>query len=198
MTRMRRTCLVVALALALIGTPAVHAHILLPAEFREVVHDATLIVRGRVTDLRAVRVPGAGIETIATVAVESVLKGQGGRFVYVRVPGGEIAGRRSVMVGAPRFAAGQRAVFFLRPSSTDTSYLPIGLTLGIYRVQPDPFTGRPVIHPPVVTGRTAGAVGSARRGDTQRKLMLVPEFESLVRLVMAAAPGQAVPRGRGR
>jgi hypothetical protein len=195
MIRMRRILLAAVLSVMAAATPIVEAHVWLPAEFRDVAHDATLIIRGRVTDLRAVRVPGAGIDTIATVAVESVLKGQGDRFVYVRVPGGELNGRKFVMVGAPTFAPGQRAVMFLRPSATDTTWAPVGLTMGIYRVQRDPATGRPVIHPPVITGRTAGASGTARRGDRDRKFLQVQEFESLVRLVLTSTPGQAVPRG---
>ena len=47
-----------------------------------------LIVRGRVTDVRAIEVP-AGVESVATFAVERVLKGPAGDFVSVRVPGGD-------------------------------------------------------------------------------------------------------------
>jgi hypothetical protein len=152
-----------------------------------------LIVRGRVTDVRSVSVPGNGIESIATVAVESVLKGQASAFVYVRVPGGEAGRSRVVMVGAPTFRNGQRAVLFLRQSTTDSSYRPIGLTLGVYRVQPDPRTSRPVVAPPLVSGVTEGRFGPAVRGDTRRRLMPIQDFESLVRAVVASS-GQAVIR----
>ena len=57
----------------------------------------------------------------------------------------------------PTLREGHRAVFFLRPGITDTSYRPIGLTLGLYRIQPDPKSGRPVVEPPVVAGRNAPA-----------------------------------------
>jgi len=194
---MRWFCAVVVVVVGVAVLPS-QAHVVIPAEFREVATEATLIVRGRVTDVRSVVEPGNGIESIAAVAVESVLKGQAGGFVYVRVPGGEVGRSKVVMVGAPTFRVGQRAVFFLKPNATDSSFRPIGLTLGVYRVQAEPGTGRPVIAPPVVAGRTAPLFGPTTRGDTRRKLMPVRDFEALVRVVLAAPSGRATPRGGGQ
>jgi hypothetical protein len=174
---------------------SVRANTVIPTEFRDVVKDASLIVRGRVTDVRSVSVPGTGIESIATLAVESVVKGQASGFVYVRMPGGEVGRSRVVMVGVPTFHPGQRAVFFLRSTGTDSSYRPVGLTLGIFRVQAEPGTGRAVVTPPLVGGLTDARSGPAVRGDVRRRLMPVQDFESLVKLVMASTVGQAVIRG---
>ena len=117
------------------------AHTVVPAEFREVVSEATLIVRGRITDVRSVdTVPGQGVDSIATVLVENRLKGQASSFVYVRVPGGTIGSIRYTMVGAPTFKPGQRAVFFLKPGINDTTYRPVGLTMGLYRIRAEPRT----------------------------------------------------------
>jgi hypothetical protein len=185
------TAVVIGLALA---SASLMAHLVVPSEFRDVVNDASLIVRGRITDVRAVAVPGKGIDSIATVSVENVIKGQASSFVYVRVPGGVIGRTRFVMVGAPAFKTGQRAVLFLRPSPTDTTFLPIGLTMGIYPIQTEATTQRAVILPPVVTLRTTANAVPAVRGDPNRKPMTVPEFESMVRAVMTI-PGQAIPRG---
>ena len=91
---MLRKSLVVA-AMAVVAGPSLVATVVVPAEFRAIVTDAALIVRGRVTDVRAVAVPGRGIESIATVAVEAVLKGTAESFVSVRVPGGTVGGRAS-------------------------------------------------------------------------------------------------------
>ena len=171
------------------------AHTVVPAEFREVVSEATLIVRGRITDVRSVEaLPGQGVDSIATVMVENLLKGQASSFVYVRVPGGTIGAVRYTMVGAPTFKTGQRAVFFLKPGVTDTTYRPVGLTMGLYRIQAEPRTNRQVVEPPLVGGRTTAAAGPAIRGDVRRKLMPVAEFESLVRLSMASRI-LAAPRG---
>jgi hypothetical protein len=187
--------IVVALSCAVL--PA-RAHVLLPTEFREVVSDASLIVRGRVTDVRSVAVPAGGIDSIATVAVETVLKGHADSFIYVRVPGGELGRSRIVVSGAPTFRNGQRAVFFLRPSAHDSSHRPIGLTLGVYSVKPNPGDGRPVVEPPLVRGLTTPMLGSVTRGDTRRRLMPIQEFENLIRLVIASPPRQAIPRRGGR
>jgi hypothetical protein len=139
-------------------------------------------------------VPGQGIDSIATVFVENLRKGRASSFVYVRVPGGTIDGIRYTMVGAPTFKPGQRAVFFLKPSVADTAYRPVGLTMGLYRIQAEPRTNRQVVQPPIVGGRTAAAAGPTVRGDVRRKLMPVSEFESLVRLSMAQRAA-AAPRG---
>lgn len=171
------------------------ADLTLPADFRVVVNDASLIVRGRVTDVRAVVVPGAGIDSVATFAVETVLKGQASGFVYVRVPGGVAGGKRFIMIGAPTFQVGQRAVLFLRPGAMDTAFRPIGLTMGVYPIKVDPNTRRQLVEPPIVGGRTTNTTGAIVRGDKRRQSLSVSDFEALVRLAVASPPGSAVPRG---
>jgi hypothetical protein len=104
--------------------------------------------------------------------------------VYVRVQGGEIGRDRHIAVGAPQLTVGEQAVFFLRRLA-DSTMRPIGLTMGVYRVKAEAGTGRAVVDPPLVAGQTA-SVGTVVRGDVRRKPMAVSEFESLVRLVMAA------------
>jgi hypothetical protein len=178
---------------ALTGRPLV-ASVLVPTEFREVVADATLIVRGRVTDVRGVVVPGSGIDTIGTVLVDAVVKGTPSEFVAVRIPGGTVGRSRWIVVGAPTVAVGDRAVFFLKRGS-DNALRPVGLSMGIYPVRVESPSGRAVVDPPAVIGRTASP-GAIVRGDPRRRPMPVQEFESLVRMVMAA---KTVPaKGAGR
>ena len=188
MTRRLGTLVGVGLAVA---ATSLTATVVVPAEFREIVADAGLIVRGRVTDVRSLVAPNNTIDSVATVAVDSLLKGQAETFVSVRVPGGEIGRTRYVLMGAPTFRVGDRAVFFLK-RGPDSLWRPIGLTMGVYRVQAEAPTGRPVVRPPVLPNR----VGGSTRGDVSRRLLPVSEFESLVRLVMTSPPAQAVPRGR--
>ena len=194
----------VAAAVAIVSTGAI-AHVVIPTEFRQVVSDSSLIVRGRVTDVRSVE-GQHGIDSVATVAIENIIKGHASGFVYVRMPGGQIGNTRWVMPGVPTLREGQRFVFFLRPAIGDTSHRPIGLSLGLYRIQADPISGRPVVDPPIVSGRNAPTSGPVTRGDVRRKTMAVAEFESLVKLVMTApppappsatSPGRAVPRPGG-
>ena len=184
--------------LAIVMSAPLGASVTVSAEFREIVAEATLIVRGRITDVRAVAVGGRGVESIGTIAVDGVLKGTSSSFVAVRVPGGVLGGRKFTMTGAPTLRIGHEAVFFLKRDQ-DGAWRPIGLTQGIYRVQSEPITGRPVVRPPLVPGRTAPIIGRAVRGDVRRTLLPVPEFESLVQLAMRMpAPPRAVPRGGRR
>jgi hypothetical protein len=183
---MTRTWIVA--AAAVVGAAVtLGATVVVPTEFREVVADAGLIVRGMITDVRAVEVRDDGIDTIGTVAVESVLKGAADGFVSIRVPGGTIGRTRFVMVGAPVLTVNERAVFFLK-RGTDNFWRPVGLTMGISRLQADAATRQWVVNAPLLAGRTA-SVGPVVRGDVRRKPMSVPDFEALVRLVAAGQAG---------
>ena len=187
-----------AIAVLILVGPPVSASLIVSAEFRDVVHDATLIVRGRITDVRAVQGAGTGVESVGTIAVEATLKGAATDFVSMRVPGGTVGRYRHVMVGAPKLRPGERGVYFLK-QGPDGAWRPIGLGQGIYRVQAEPSSGRAVVQPPVVPGITAPAAGRIPRGDARRTFMAVQEFESLVQLVLSSPPPRrAVPRGGGR
>jgi len=164
---------------------------LVPTDFKDVVTLSTVIVRGHVTDTRGIVVADGGIETVVTVAVENVIKGQADAFVSLRLPGGQVGNSRMVTIGAPRLKIGQQAVLFLKPGP-DNALRPVALTLGVYPVLPEALSGRPVVLPPPVAGQTSASRGAPVRGDVRRKPMAVQEFESLVRLVMSAP--RAVPR----
>ena len=86
--------------------------------------DASLIVVARVA---AVNV--AEGETTYAVEIERVVKGESGsRALRVRVPGGSAW----LVEGAPRFAAGDRALLFLL-SNGDGTHSPLHLFLGAFR-----------------------------------------------------------------
>jgi len=155
----------------------------LSAEFREVVSEASTIVRGRVTDVRAVRSTAGEVESVVTIAVESALKGSAERFVSMRVPGGTIGRYRTVMIGAPLMQVGEQAVFFLKRGAGNSLW-PVGLAQGIYRVNPGAGGSAAMVQAPVLAGVTANAVGPVVRGDARRKALPVTEFESLVRLLL--------------
>ena len=179
-----------------IGAATLAATVTIPIEFRQVVSTSTIIARGHVTDVRGIVLPNGRIETVATIAVDSTLKGQADAFLSIRLPGGEVGRTKMVMIGAPTVKVGEHAVFFLK-SGADDLLRPVGLGAGVYPVQPDSRSGRPVVAPPVVPGQTTSGRGVVR-GDTRRKPMSVQEFESLVKLVMSAPAATAVPRAAGR
>ena len=183
---MRRLLMVVCVLVA----PVLHATVLVPAEFREVVQGAELIAYGRVVDTQAQWADGrTRIDTAVTVDVASWLKGGADGTVTFKVPGGEMGRYRSVMVGAPVFQRGDEAVLFLKSDGTD---LPIvfGLNQGVFRVRIDPSTGRRMVVPPplMASGDTPEVV---RRGAANRRPLALDEFGAQVRAVMAQRPGAA-------
>lgn len=186
----------VLLGVLVLAVVPLSAHTVLPTAFPEVVAQSSLILRGRVTDVRAVKDPISGVESIATVAVDHVIKGGSSPFVSVHVPGGLIGRTRTIVSGAPTLREGDHAVFFLKRAA-DNGWHPIGMSMGIYRVRLDTRTGLPIVNPPVVAGETAAASGPVVRGDVRRQPYSVSEFESLVRLVMLTkTPAAPVRRSR--
>lgn len=163
------------------------ATVVVPAEFKEIVGDADLIVRGRVTDVRGVVTPDRGVESVATVAIEATLKGTPAEFISLMVPGGTIGRYSTRMVGAPTLRAGESALLFLKRDGRN-AWRPVGLSMGVIPIHADAQTGAPVVTPPVVSGYTAD-VGRVVRGDARRKPMPASSFESLVRVVIAAQTG---------
>ena len=180
---MRRLLLVLTVA---VGGGLAHgtlfASTFLSAEFKEVVSDASTIVRGRVTDVRGVRSAAGDVESVVTIAVDAVLKGAADDFVAMRVPGGTIGRYRTVMTGAPVMRVGEQAVFFLK-RGPGNAFWPVGLAQGIYRVA-TAGGGGGMVQAPVLAGVTTNAVGTVVRGDSRRKALPVSDFESLVRLVL--------------
>ena len=176
--------LVVVIGVGLVLTQgALGASTFLSAEFREVVSEAATVVRGRVTDVRAMRTAAGEVESVVTIGVDAVLKGSADAFVSMRIPGGVIGRYRTVMTAAPVMRVGQQAVFFLKRASGN-AYWPVGLSQGIYRVTMS-TTGAPTVASPVLAGTTTNTTGLVVRGDPRRKALPLGEFESLVRFVVA-------------
>ena len=100
-----------------------------------------------------------------------------GDTIAFTVPGGQVGRYLNVIPGAPVFAAGDLAVFFL---TAQGPRLPVttGLTQGIYRVQRDAASGAMLVMPPI--SDTAGRVV---RGDVRRKPVSLAAFEGSVRAI---------------
>ena len=162
------------------------ATVMEPATLNELAQDAALIVRGQVTDVRAATARDGGIESIATIAVARTIKGAADALLSIRVPGGAIAGRRQIVVGAPTLRVRQHAVFFLA-RDIDNVWRPIRLSAGVIPIRMDAATGREVVQPMLAPGRTA-VVGPVERGDGRRRSLGVDEFEALMELVLADTP----------
>ncbi len=125
---------------------AASATVLVPAEFTEIVRGSQIIAYARIVQIRPEWADGRRwIDTVVTADVLSNLKGSADQTLTFKVPGGQLGRYRSVVVGAPVFAAGDEAVLFLKARGDD---LP-------RRLRPEP--GR-------VQGPDRFAIGPARGG----------------------------------
>ena len=182
---MRSLKCIVAIAGCCVTIASLGATVVVSTDLTGVIDDSAVIIRGRVTDLRAINDRQVGVTTIATVSVTSVLKGQANDTVWARVPGGQIGRDKYTMVGAPVLQLGEDAVWFLKRGSGD-AWWPVGLSMGVYPVWLNAQTGVATVSPPLVAGRTADAGQQVVRGDTRRQSMPATEFESLVRVLIAS------------
>ena len=173
---MTRICLFFVLLLA---APAVGATTLVPADVGELTHDALAIARGRVVAVDARWTDDhRTIETIVTLEVERYLKGDLGKTVMFRVPGGRLGRYRSLVVGAPEFSADDHIVAFLGGSGPVIPHL-VGFSQGVYRLALTRDAGW-LVTTPAMWPVTAGAQRVVR-GDPSRTPMALGDFEARVR-----------------
>jgi hypothetical protein len=160
----------VALVVGVLVTSRLDATVLVSADLPELVADARAIVHGRVVATQPRMAEGSRtIETVVTLAADEYLKGDLGARVSLRVPGGQLGFRRSVVIGAPVFAPGDQVVLFLGGSGPSLPWI-LGLNQGVYRVRAD--------------GR------SLRKGRLLDELRVVEDATGYVR---SGAPRQALP-----
>jgi hypothetical protein len=171
------------LSVALLVSP-LHATVVVPAEFREVVAGSALIAYGRVIDVHAEWVDGRRrIDSVVTVDVVSWFKGGNDSTLSFVVPGGEIGRYRQVMIGAPVFKPGDEAFLFLKTLDTGMPYV-FGLNQGVFRVRVDERGVRKVTSPLLLASGTDPE--TVRRGAVTRRPMALDAFGDQIRAVMAA------------
>jgi hypothetical protein len=179
---MRRIVLFV---LLLFVTIPLHATVLVPIEFRQLVTTARVIVHGQVVDVHSEWVDGRrAVETFVTVEAAEYLKGNLGDHVTFKVPGGQLGRYRTIFVGAPSFRAGDEVVLFLKTDGPSFPFI-VGLSQGVYRVVSDTNSGQRVVTPPVVM--SIGTAESRRvvRGDAARKPVSIDAFRDTVRRALS-------------
>lgn len=167
---------------AAVGGANVHAMVTVPAQFSEMVAASQIVVHGQVTDVRPYETAGRRtIETLVTVQVVDAYKGEPGRTVYMRVPGGQVGRYRRVLVGAPEFARGDEVVLFLKGRAPAVP-MPFGLTQGVYRVVRG-GNGAAIVTPLVNAGS-----GRLVRGDPARRPLDLASFATRVRALVGVQP----------
>ena len=180
-----RRLLAVVLVLTSVAVARPRATVVVAADLGELARDARAIPRGRVvavqgrwTDDRRT------IETIVTLEVDGYLKGSLGDTLQFRVPGGELGRYRSIVVGAPEFAVGQRVILFLGASGPMVPYI-LGMNQGVYRITASADGSGWIVTPPAILPSAIGA--RIVRGDVSRQPLALGEFESRIRALAGGA-----------
>lgn len=176
-----------ALLIASIATARLAATVYVAADLRELTTESRAVALGRVVALEARWLEDRrGIETFVTLEVETYAKGDLGRAVTLRVPGGQMGPYRSLMLGAPTFREGEDVVVFLTSVGPSIPHL-VGLAQGVYRVRPDVATGARLVTPEIVRMPGMEAAQSSRvvRGDGSRRPASLDAFLAEVRALAA-------------
>jgi hypothetical protein len=173
---------------ALVASLAARANatVLLPADLGVLSRDARTIARGRVVGLDSQWTDDhRTVETFVTLEVESYLKGSLGSALTFRVPGGRLGRYRSIVVGAPEFAVGQRIVVFLGYRAPGVPYV-LGLGQGVYRLVAAGSDWN--VTPPAIVPAVGAAVARPIvRGDPERRPLALAAFERQVRSLAGSA-----------
>ena len=110
---------------------------LVPMRDQDLAALSDVIVVGTVEHIESVLLGRDRIMTRVTLAVETGVKGTvAGTSLVVTEAGGEVAGLRSTVAGAPSYRMGERVLVFLRERA-DGSLRTTALALGKYAVEPD-------------------------------------------------------------
>jgi hypothetical protein len=173
--------LAVVLGTCALAGAAVRATVILPVELDQLVTGARAVVHGRVVALEPRWVEGRrAIETLVTLEVDEYLKGDFGRDVTFRVPGGQMGPYRSVMIGAPRFREGDEVVVFLDAKGPTVPWIS-GLSQGVFRVA---TAGGVKMVLPNLSLTSGGAAPTVTRGDPGRQRVPFEAFAARVRTIV--------------
>lgn len=186
---------------------SLHATTVRPPTFDELVGDAELAFRGRVTEVRA---DWAGpsdrryIATFVTFAIERTLKGEAGDTLTLQFMGGEVGGERLRLAGWPEFQLGDHGIFFVENRQGRACPL-VRLRHGRYRIVTDAGTGlEHVLRDDFTPLRSAAMVvqpltdnASLPRGSLASLTLSLSDFEGQI-LQRTLQPVPTQPGGANR
>ena len=134
-------------AFCLLFAVVAHATSVVPPKFAELVAEAQVIVRAKVTQVACVWVDtpqGRVIKTNVTLTVAKVIKGSADKEMTLQFLGGEIDDQVMRVAGMPQFAVGQTDIVFVTGNGVKFCPL-VGMMHGRYRVKVDAATQREFI-----------------------------------------------------
>lgn len=115
MTRLRQ---IIIAATFLLTVPAFAATFVVPDD-RDLPRRADAIVVGTAIDSYPQWSADGGVETLTVFSIGEVIKGNVSPTINIVEPGGSIDGVSVVIAGVPHFAAGEKALLFLRKTGAD-------------------------------------------------------------------------------
>ena len=153
----------------------------------EVIADVTVV------DQHVVKEEGR-VLTYTTLEVGAAVKGtkKGDRLRLFQL-GGDLDGRSAWIVGAHKFSAGERVIFFgmRHPTKGGDVVIPYGIGFGLFRVIPsDGRAGEEVVEAVGDVVDVKGGVPQVRRYDS------VAAFEALVRRALQAPVTPSMPTAK--
>ncbi|HMD33203.1 MAG TPA: hypothetical protein VKG84_14905 [Candidatus Acidoferrales bacterium] len=179
--------LVAAAGLALLwpgGAPA-QSTTLARMDLRELATRATYVARVRCVAATS-WADASLVWTLSTFDVIESWKGDPPPRFTVRLPGGEAAGQRVTVEGAPRFAAGEEALLFLEPQRGRQMNI-VSWAQGTFRIRRNPRTGAEE-----ATQDTAGlqliGPSAAKSSSGERRSLPLTKLRALVGSVLAESP----------
>lgn len=183
MSRVPLLIATICLSLAVLSVAPARATTLVPADLNELTASALAIVHARIVDVRAVTTTDRRrVETVVVAESLGYLKGDIGRTIIFRIPGGQVGAYRTIMVGAPSFSVGEEAVLFFGARGPALPYL-VGFSQGVFRIQRDERTGRRVVVP--APALSSGATVAMARGT--RPPVAFETFAAQVRALVAGS-----------
>jgi hypothetical protein len=191
--RSRPARLAVVLLVLAFTAAAARATTFVPMRIDDLARSSIASIIGTVQEVRSVQARDDTLYTLVTIVVEQVLRGTlPAGVIVLKEDGGHVGGRQEVELGAPRFAAGQRALLFLtaRPDgSLRTNHLALGkfdITLdrhGMPGARQHFESGTTVLVPGGVTAPT-----SLPLGDILASIASAPSTRAAPAAVLAAPP----------
>jgi hypothetical protein len=121
------------------GPPPARSTSLARMDLRELARRSAYVAR--VQCLSSTNWPDARLAwTLTSFEVTDSWKGHPPEQFTIRLPGGETAGSRVTVEGAPRFVAGEEAVLFLEPGKGRQMNI-VSWAQGTFRIRRDPRSG---------------------------------------------------------
>jgi hypothetical protein len=181
-----RLIFVMALAAAMAAAGVARASTMVRLSLSQLTQASSDIVEGHVVSQQAAWTPDhTSVVTVATVAVDQVIKGPARSEVLVTQPGGTVGNFHLQVAGAAQFLDGSRYLLFLEPAAGTDDRIPVGMVQGVCRIYHDDATGSDRVILPAME------IENASRGPDQT--VSLTEFRRELSRVLAAAP--VVPAG---